>query len=575
MKKVTDLINSLHQSNQVYYTLEFFPPKTNEGIHNLQTRIERMLKLNPSIIHITWSSNNNLLQTKTSMDLSNFIQNDLNLPTCLHLTCTNTSIDSIKTTLNKAKDLGIVNILALRGDPPRDKEYNSHSEFEFAIDLIKFIKLNYNDTFCLGVAGYPELGMNDHKQFKQELCYLKSKVDAGAEFIVTQIFYDADQFLNWYKSCREIGIKVPIIPGIMPIQSYDSFRRLTSLCKITVPEYINETITPIKSHDEAVKAYGLELSTKLIKTLLDHDIKCFHLCTLNLEQSITKLIQSLKWITTTTESSLSLTNIVQAGLSTNWDEFPNGRFGDSRSPAFGTLDQYGRNKPNINQWGSPKTEKDINDLFISYTNHQINSIPWSEEPLLNETELIKSYLSKLNFNSFWTVSSQPAMDGIELNHQDLAFGSKNKGGIIYQKSFIEFFISKSKLIKLLKLIEIENKKIGINLFNYYAGNIKDEILTNVKDNETNSVTWCVFKNTEVITTTIIELTSFKSWKEEAFVIWKDWSNTFDKESVSRKLLDKLYNDRWLCTIIHHDYKELNALWDFLSKFLNESNDNDE
>lgn len=149
--------------------------------------------------------------------------------------------------LEQAKGSGIRNILALRGDPPRGHEYWTpvDSQFKHAIDLVKYIRLKYDDYFCIGVAGYPE-GHIDCPDMEQDIVYLKEKVDAGADFIVTQLFYNPDACVNWINKCRERGIAVPIVPGIMPIQTYQSFRRMINLCNVKVPKNIMDDLDQIK-----------------------------------------------------------------------------------------------------------------------------------------------------------------------------------------------------------------------------------------------------------------------------------------------------------------------------------------
>lgn len=147
----------------------------------------------------------------------------------------------------QAKDAGIQNILALRGDPPRGQEYWSPCDDGFchAIDLVRYIRQQYGDYFCIGIAGYPE-GHVDSQDKDQDIVYLKEKVEAGADFIVTQLFYDVDTFVHWQKQCRDAGISVPIVPGVMPIQSHQAFRRIINLCNTKVPTHILEDLNHIK-----------------------------------------------------------------------------------------------------------------------------------------------------------------------------------------------------------------------------------------------------------------------------------------------------------------------------------------
>lgn len=153
----------------------------------------------------------------------------------------------IDSALDRAKQLGIDNILALRGDPPRGHEYwiETDAAFRHSSDLVHYIRQRHGDSFCIGVAAYPECH-KDSSSAAQDLNYLKLKQDLGADFIITQLFYDSDAFLNWLDKCATNGIEIPIIPGIMPIQNVPSLRRLANLCGAHIPSVISDHLEPIK-----------------------------------------------------------------------------------------------------------------------------------------------------------------------------------------------------------------------------------------------------------------------------------------------------------------------------------------
>jgi methylenetetrahydrofolate reductase (NADPH) len=158
--------------------------------------------------------------------------------------------EKIDVALKEAKAAGIQNILALRGDPPRGQEEWTKIEtgFSYAADLVKYIRQEYGDYFCIGVAAYPE-GHIELENKEMDLIYLREKVQAGADYIVTQLFYDTDLYLDWLKKVREIGIDLPVLPGIMPIMSYGGFKRMTTLCKTKVPSNILKDLEPIKVYN--------------------------------------------------------------------------------------------------------------------------------------------------------------------------------------------------------------------------------------------------------------------------------------------------------------------------------------
>lgn len=245
--KITDKI-AQRDSSRPFYFFEFFPPRTDQGFQNLLPRISRLAKLDPLAISVTWGAGGSTKDR--SLDVAGMTQSEYGLDTILHLTCTNMMQGMVDMTLNHAKDRGIQNILALRGDPPRGKEewLPVDPRFQRGIDLVTYIRAapQFSDHFCIGVAGYPE-GHPDSMATEDELLeQLKQKVDAGADFIVTQLFYDVDQFLHWVRKVREKGITVPIVPGVMPIQTYASFQRVVRLVGARLPPAIAEELDHVK-----------------------------------------------------------------------------------------------------------------------------------------------------------------------------------------------------------------------------------------------------------------------------------------------------------------------------------------
>jgi methylenetetrahydrofolate reductase (NADPH) len=210
----------------------------------------------------------------------------------------------------------------------------------------------------LSSLGYPE-GHIDAESFDKDLQYLKEKVDAGADLIITQLFYDTDLFIEWVRKCRKIGITVPILPGIMPIQSYVGFMRMTQLCRTKVPQEIYDALEPIQNDDAKVKEYGVSLAVKMCSKILAADvgISGLHFYTLNLEKSVTDILEQLQLITSPRGTPVLpfknhrpsedvrpvfWVNRPKSYLSrtAQWDEFPNGRWGDTRSAAYGDLTDY-------------------------------------------------------------------------------------------------------------------------------------------------------------------------------------------------------------------------------------------
>ena len=217
------------EANKPFYSFEYFPPKTREGVENLYERLDRMSQFEPLFMDLTWGAGGSTAEL--TLEISGNGQQMCSGEIMMHLTCTNLPTSEVKIALEKAKQLGIRNILALRGDPPKGSEAWEACEngFQQAVDLVKFIRAEYGDFFGVAVAGYPE-GHISAASMEEDVRFLKEKCDAGADFIITQLFYDTDVFLKWVDQCRAAGITCPIIPGIMPIQNYTGFKRMTSFC---------------------------------------------------------------------------------------------------------------------------------------------------------------------------------------------------------------------------------------------------------------------------------------------------------------------------------------------------------
>ncbi|CAM0140568.1 methylenetetrahydrofolate reductase 1 [Umbelopsis sp. WA50703] len=567
--KIVDKIAKAQEERKPFYSLEYFPPKTEVGVANLYDRMGRMAQTQPAFISCTWGAGGST--SDRTIELCATAQSTYGLETLMHLTCTNMGKDKVDLALKQAKNAGIQNILALRGDPPRGQEYWAPCDNGFchAIDLVRYIRQQYGDYFCIGVAGYPE-GHVDSPDKAKDVLYLKEKIDAGADFVVTQLFYDIDTYVKWQKQCRDAGISVPIITGVMPIQSHQAFRRIINLCNTNVPPQILEDLNEIKADDQAVKDYGVKLAVKMVSELYhEHQIACFHFSTLNLEKSVRLVLQELnflpKGITTGTEQidpvNLNASSLLaEAHRAETWDEFPNGRYGDSRSPAFGD-NTYGAgvvlptSKASV-KWGYPKQAKDITELFLAHINGSLQTLPWCDEPLQTETDAIRQSLAILNKSGLWTVGSQPSVNGAP--SADPVFGWGPAGGYVYQKEFIEFFVCSEQLSKLLERLAKDP------YITYYGANRSGQSKTNVHDRESqNAVTWGVFPGKEIVQTTIIEEVGFNAWRVEAFELWTEWEQQYPPDSESNKLLKHLGDDVWLFNVVHNDFQNPGQLFEVI------------
>jgi len=301
--KIIDLINKKEDGSKPFVSIEFFPPRTETGVKNLYSRMERMKKsINPLFSDVTWGAGGSTAELT------------------MHLTCTNMEKDGdpkkgVHSALETAKANGILNIVALRGDPAagQDEWKAADGGFTCALDLVKYIRENFGSDFGISVAGYPEGHPNAislvedpstmteaeearssteggkvytcrDDDYKKEMDYLKEKVDAGADFIITQMFFDTKVFGTFVKDCKTWGINCPIVPGLMCINAFGGFAKMTKFCKTRVPAELMAKMVSIKDDPDAVKAFGVEFGIQMCQDLIEIGVDVLHFYTLNLEK---------------------------------------------------------------------------------------------------------------------------------------------------------------------------------------------------------------------------------------------------------------------------------------------------
>lgn len=594
--KIIDKINEKLSQGEFFYSFEYFPPKTQSGLSNLIERIDRMSNLNPLFVDMTWGAGGRT--SESTLFLSSYIQNYIHLDTLMHITCRCQSKEKLDIALEQAKFNNVRNILVLRGDPPQGIENYDFSQdyFHYAEDLIKYIKDKYKDHFCIAVAGYPATHI-DSKSKEEDLYYLKRKVDAGADFIITQLFYDQNEFLQYLTDCKNSDINVPILPGLLPVNNYNSFKKIIDLCKIQVPEGMIEEIEEIKGDDEKIKEFGIKTTIEIVKGLMEKGVKGFHFYTMNLEKSVTEIIErmnirierkskQLPWNPRASEGTVETvrpifwSNNEKSYISKTfyWDEFPNGIWGDSRSPAFGNneehLHTFGENLKVIKgassealkkQWGASITSiEDVSKVFMNFLERKIKRIPWAEtSEIQEETVFIKDLLFKMNSKGLFTINSQPKANGIPSDDPILGWGPPN--GYVYQRLYIEFFIKKDLMLELIKELGNHPKIL------YQSINNKGDHYESFKSNVVLALTWGVFPNKEITQPTIYDSEVFLVWKEEAFTRFDEWIKIYNSENSideqSSKYLKSLKDELFLMTIVDNDFvnpKVESILFSFLS-----------
>ncbi|KAH9908412.1 methylenetetrahydrofolate reductase 1 [Xylariomycetidae sp. FL2044] len=577
---INEMLAEAERTGQPSFSFEYFPPKTAQGVQNLYDRMERMYDFGPKFVDITWGAGGRIAELTCDMVLQ--AQTYFGLETCMHLTCTDMGEQKVNEALKNAYKAGCTNILALRGDPPREKEKWVATEggFQYARDLVAHIRKLYGNHFAIGVAGYPE-GCDDNKNEESLLDHLKEKVDMGASFIVTQMFYDADNFVRWVGKVRERGITVPILPGIMPIATYASFLRRANHMDCKIPDGWMAKLEPIKNDDAAVREAGKVLVAELCRKIMTAGIVHLHFYTMNLANATRMVLEELDWMPTTArprphalpwKQSLGFGRRDEdvrpifwrnrgksyVSRTQDWDEFPNGRWGDSRSPAFGELDAYGigltgTNESNRKKWGEPKSVKDIANLFVRYLEKEIPTLPWSEAPLTSEADSIKDDLINLNQRGLLTINSQPAVSGVKSTHPIHGWGPPN--GYVYQKAYLELLVPPELFPEIIQRIN-SNPDMS-----YYAVTQTGTLTSNTPSEGPNAVTWGVFPGKEIVQPTIVESISFLAWKDEAFRLGMDWAHCHDANTPSRALIEKVMKEWYLINIVNNDFHSNRAIFE--------------
>jgi methylenetetrahydrofolate reductase (NADPH) len=272
-------------------SFEFFPPKNDEAEDALfRDTVPGLQRLNPAFISVTYGAGGGTRER--SFRIVDRLRKQHGIEAMAHLTCVGATREQSSAILDEAEALGIENILALRGDPPRGQAEFRPTEggFSYAVDLIRFIKARGN--FSIGAAGYPE----GHVECPDKLLdwdRSAQKVEAGAEFLITQLFYDLNDFLAYEDYLRnKRHVKVPIVPGILPFQGAEQIKRFTRLCGSRLPDAVLRRMEAL-GDDESVRRLGVEVCTELCRRLLDHGVPGIHFYCLNRAPSCTEVLHNL------------------------------------------------------------------------------------------------------------------------------------------------------------------------------------------------------------------------------------------------------------------------------------------
>jgi len=284
-------VSTLFQAGKPTFSFEFFPPKSEKASNTLFNSIQELAPLSPAYVSITYGAGGSTRDL--THDLVLRLRNETRLTVVSHLTCVNTTKEEMGEILERYHRSGIENIMALRGDPPEGQKYFEccDSGFPYAADLVAFIRKEY-PHMCIGVAGFPE-GHPAAPNRLKEIDYLKAKVDAGADYICTQLFFDNRDFYDFRERCRLAGIDVPIVAGIMPITSQKSLLRMADLARGSrYPARLLKALSRAET-DEDVERVGTHWATQQVLELLDRDVDGVHFYTLNRSKTTLSIYKTL------------------------------------------------------------------------------------------------------------------------------------------------------------------------------------------------------------------------------------------------------------------------------------------
>ncbi len=293
MKFIRDLFAEKIAAGQPVVSFEFFPPKTDEGDRNLlEKQIPALLATRPDFCSVTYGAGGSTRdKTLTIVDR---IQREHKLPALAHLTCVNHTREEVRALLEKISALGCKNILALRGDAPGGGDFQATpGGFEFSSQLVKFIR--ESGSFSVGTAGFPEGHIANKNGKHDDWKHLKEKVDAGADFVLTQLFFDNADFFEFRDHVAgKLGVKVPIVPGVIAILSAAQIKRFTQLCGSKIPAKLQAKLDAVANDDEAAMKFGIEYATEQCAELLRAGVPGLHFYTLNKAHSTVQVLKNLK-----------------------------------------------------------------------------------------------------------------------------------------------------------------------------------------------------------------------------------------------------------------------------------------
>jgi methylenetetrahydrofolate reductase (NADPH) len=574
--KLIDSIREAVGHNRRFFGLEFFPPNAAAAKSNLYARVEHMTNTtNPLFCSVTWGCGGTT--AADTLEIARNMHGILSTDVQVHLTSSGLTKAQARKYLDEIKAIGVTNLTIIGGvknssssaaasnvvqfnsaataastdpaavPPPRTASTedaatlnDADGDFPFSVDLIRFIREEHGDHFGICVAGYPE-GHEDCSSPEEGLRHLKAKIDAGADVVITHMVFSPEVFLKFCTDCRAAGIACPIIPGIMPVHSYRQFRRWSARGMAGL-DILEGMLKNVSTNDDAeVKRIGIEFTAQVIRSLMKSGVRGVYLFTMNLEVTVMSILQhvglanrdvtsaqrALPWRTSCDDARREREDvrpIFWSGRSKSWfartaewDEFPNGRWGNTRSPAYGEDQHHTHLVLNAAAqrcvWmHSVATVADLCRGFVGFLEGK-TTLPWCDDLALEADLLMDSVLKPLNRRGVLTINSQPAVNGVASEDKIVGWGPP--GGNVYQKQYLEFFCPSSLLSTVLDVFAAHPS------LTFMASDAASKNLRTNAKNEAcvMAVTWGVFPEQEVVQPTIVSAEAFRAWVPEAFALW--------------------------------------------------------
>jgi methylenetetrahydrofolate reductase (NADPH) len=279
------------QPNRPVFSFEFSPPKTEEGLRNLFDAVGELRSLRPDFVSVTYGAGGSTA-TKT-IEIVSRIKEEYGVEAMPHFTCVGSTVEELRDRLEAMASAGVDNVLALRGDPPAGETewVKPEGGLEYSRELVELIREDY--PFSIGAACFPETHIHATSA-EDDLYYLKEKVDAGAQFLITQLFFDNALYFDFVRRARDIGIEVPIVPGIMPITNVKQLERMTSLCGASIPSRLRRELVSRSDQPDAVGDFGVAYATMQCAELLRGGAPGVHFYTLNRSPATRAILSALK-----------------------------------------------------------------------------------------------------------------------------------------------------------------------------------------------------------------------------------------------------------------------------------------